>query len=93
MLRPDLWNNRVRPAAAALPELSLPRLGLFLLAARRFKTGHLHEEVNGGGGSPTYITPCRGHPRHPLKMTASGLGPFSFPNRGIACSDRQSVYQ
>src|SRR6266404_1050471 len=29
------------------------------------KQATLHAEVNGGGGSPTYITLCRGRPRHP----------------------------
>jgi hypothetical protein len=35
------------------------------------KHATLHAEVNGGGGSPTYINLCRGRPRHLLKMTAS----------------------
>src|SRR5258708_33091313 len=34
------------------------------------KQATLHAEVNGGAGSPTYITLCRPPPRPPLEMPA-----------------------
>jgi hypothetical protein len=43
------------------------------------KTGHDHEEVNGGGGSPTYIGFVPGPPSAPLEDDGLSLPPELGP--------------